>query len=394
MTRHRLIALLRLVLPLVILVGAGLVGLQMMQTSPKAERKPPQRMARLVEVLPVEVTTRRAVVEATGTVRAARTITLQPRISGPVIGISPEFLPGGLFTVGEEILRIDDTDYALVVQQRQAALAEAQANHSIELGQQAIARSEFKLLGKNIGKNESGLVLRAPQLSKVEAALRTAESSLKQARLELSRATVTAPFDAVVETRDVNLGAQVTPTTKLATLIGTDRYWVEVPVPTDRLKWLHIPRRGEDLGSEVRIFDEAAWGAGAYRTGRVIGMQSGLEEQGRMAKLLVAVEDPLSLKPENAGQPVLLIGSYVRAEIQGVEIGPGAVLPRHLLRDDNTLWLMDGDNKLQILPVELLYKQRDWVMLKTPLDAEARIVSTDLASPVAGMPLRLRGDPS
>ncbi len=392
---HRLPRVLRVSLkvlvPLAILGAAVLAGMQMMATAPKAKRQPPPPLARLIEAVPVAVGGLTAEVEAMGQVIAARGIDLQPRVAGSVIRTAPEFVPGGLFAAGETILGLDPTDLRLVVAQREAALAEAKSDLAIEQGQQVIARQEFDLLGDEMSDKERALVLRQPQLASARAAVRTAESQLRQARLDLERATVTAPFDAAIDSRDVDLGAQVSTSTTIATLIGTETFWVRAEMPVDQLRWIDVPRRVGDLGSPARIYSEAAWGPDVYRTGRVVKLETTLEEQGRMARLLIAVDDPMSLRPANAGAPVLLIGTYVRAVIEGLRLGPGPLVDRRLLRDDDTVWVMTEAGTLDIRPVTLAFRGRRQVLIGDGLSGGERLVATDLAIPVEGMALRTSG---
>lgn len=377
------------VLPLAILAGSAVAAINLMETAPKAKRQPPPRLARLVEIEPIRTGTETVTVEAMGTVQAARKINLQPRVSGHITWVSPEFIPGGLIAKGEPVLKLDPTDYRLVVMQHEAAVAEAKSKRAIEKGQQDVARREFELLGRTIGVNERDLVLRGPQLASVEAAVATADAALRQARLDLGRTVVTAPFDAVIGQRSADVGMQVTPSSTLATLIGTQTYWIEAAVPVDQLSWIDIPRDSVARGSTVRVFNETAWGVGATRTGRVVRLASDLEQQGRMAKLLIAVDDPMAVRPENAGRPILLIGSYVHVEIEGARL-TGPLVARHLVRDNDTVWLMGTDGALDIRPIGILFRGPQRVVIGDGVEAGENMITTDLTSPVAGMPLRTR----
>jgi len=108
-----------------------------------------------------------------------------------------------------------------------------------------------------------------------------------------------------------------------------------------------------------------------------------------MAKVLVRVEDPLALAPANAGKPRLIIGSYVSAEIAGAEIPSVAVLDRRLIREGKAVWLMGPGDKLEIRPVEIVFGNAREVYVTGGLKAGERVVTTDLATPVPGLFLRL-----
>ena len=381
---------LKIVLPVAILVGGAGLAFGLIETGPTAVRKPPVRQAKLVDVEPMQFGRRTVVVDAMGTVRPDKEVELRPRADGQVVWLSEEYVPGGILGEGDRLLKIDPKDYELVVQQRKADVAKAESELKIEQGQQNIAKREFELLGKNIAPEGKALVLRQPQLASVEADLATAKAALAQAQLDLARTDVTVPFNAVVQSRDVNLGTQVNSSTTVATLVGTDSFLIEVAVPVDQLKWLKIPRKTGEEGSSVRIYNETAWGADTYRTGRVVRLASELESDGRLAQLLVAVDDPMALKAGSEGKPVLLIGTYVRVVIEGIEVGPMVVLDRKYVHDGNKVWLMTADGKLETREIEVLYRGAEEILATGGLEAGERVVTTVLSAPVDGMALRTR----
>ena len=429
--RRAITVALRVLVPLAVVAAGGLAAWYLVATGPKAVRKPPERRAMRVDVEPVAFGPHRAVVHAMGTVGPARVVGLQPRVSGEIVEVAPEFLPGGRFRSGETLLQIDKKDYDLaaeratlavdqanlavaqcdrVIEQRQGALARAESDLKLELGQQAVARREFEMLGEKVTEAEEELVLRQPQLRtaqaaeasaravlaeaevakrSAQAAVQEAQNALARARLDLARTLIRAPFNAVVRAREVNLGATVSPTTPLATLVGTDAYWVEVSVPVDQLRWIRIPQSSGQEGSAVRVYNEAAWGPEAFRTGCVCRLASDLESEGRMARLMVTVDDPLALGPANQGKPVLLIGSYVRVEIEGEPIASAAAIGRSLLRDGTHVWVMNAEGRLEIRPVTIAFRGRDDVLVTEGVRAGERLVVTDLGAPVEGMPLRV-----
>jgi multidrug efflux pump subunit AcrA (membrane-fusion protein) len=258
----------------------------------------------------------------------------------------------------------------------------------LEMGNQKIARQEYELLSQEVEGEERELVLRQPHLASAEAALQAAEASVTRAQLDLTRCQITAPFNAVIEDKHVDLGARVSQNASLLTLAGTDVYWIDLKVPVADLRWIKIPRGNQQDGSRVRVYDRDAWGEQVWREGRVIRLLAGLETQGRMARLLIAVTDPLSLD-QNRGQPVMLLGSYVRVEIEGIDLAGGIPLRRELLRDGDQVWVLQEDGSLDIRPVDILFRGRTQVYIQSGLESGEQVVVTDIAAPVAGMPLRL-----
>ena len=382
--------LLRFVLPLLVLVGAVVAAIWLMQTGPRATPRPKTRNATLVEIRPVQVGPRQILIHAMGTVQPAREVQLMPQVSGEVIELRRQLVPGSFFPQGETLLKIDPTDYRLTVQQMAGEVAKVEAELQLEQGKQLVARREYELLGELVSEEEKSLMLRQPQLDTLKASLDTARVHLEQARIDLGRTQITAPFNAVVQSRNVNLGTRVTPSSTLATLIGTDVYWVEVSVPTSQLRWIDLPRQEREKGSPVRVYDEAAWGKNAYRTGQVIRLAATVEQEGRMARLLVEVNDPLARHSENAGQPVMLAGAYVRVEISGKGVDSAAAFAPGLIHEGSNVWIMNGDGRLEIRPVDILFRGRDEVLIENGIAEGERLVVSDLPAPVEGMQLRLQ----
>ncbi|MCP3175839.1 efflux RND transporter periplasmic adaptor subunit [Desulfuromonas sp. KJ2020] len=392
--RRRGSLLLRYLLPLLILVGAVAMVFWLMKTGPKAKPKPKERQAILVEVQPVHIGPQRTVIHAMGTVKPAREVTIMPQVSGEVIAINPHFMPGGMLAEGEEFLRIEPADYRIAVSQLESEVARVEAEIQLEQGRQLVARREYELLGEEVSEEEKALMLRQPQLDTLKASLAAAAARLQQARLDLERTTMTSPFNAVVQTRHVNLGTRVTPATALVELAGTDAYWVELSVPVSQLRWIKLPDRTGGKGSRVRIYDEAAWGKDLFREGHVLRLAASVEPEGRMARLLVEVEDPLARRQANAGRPRMLIDSYVRVEIVGSAVEAAAKIPRRLVRDGDTVWIMNEQDRLEIRPIEILFRGRDEVLVPQGLQEDERLVVTDLSAAVEDMRLRLQEDAS
>ena len=379
----------RLILPVVI-VGAGILyASRLVQTSPKMKRQTPPRQARLVEVVPVERGDFPTKITAWGTVIPAREVDLKPQVSGKIVQISPELIPGGIFPAGQSLMKIDPADYELQVKQKESDVAAAQTNLKLEYGNQIIAQQEYELLGDLINDNDKELVLRQPQLLALQSKLQAAQAQLEQAKLDLRRTNITTPFNAIVKDKYVDVGATVAPTTSLVSLTGTDEYWIELLVPVDQLKWIEIPRRNSDEGSAVRIYNPLVWRSGQNRQGRVIRLCSELQTKGRMAKLLVLIKDPLGLSAENGKTEPILVGSFVRAEIEGQIIPSVIKLNREFLRDGENVWLYTANATLEIRPVEVVFGTQDHVLITRGINSDNQVVTTDIAAAVEGMPLSL-----
>lgn len=121
-------------------------------------------------------------------------------------------------------------------------------------------------------------------------------------------------------------------------------------------------------------------------------MAATVETQGRMVELLVEVADPLALTKHSEGQPKLLLGSYVQVKIEGAALPRAAMIERDLIRDGDRVWIMDDQGNLDIRPVEIAFRARDHVLITGGINAEEKLVTSNLPSPVQGMALRIMGE--
>jgi multidrug efflux pump subunit AcrA (membrane-fusion protein) len=209
----------------------------------------------------------------------------------------------------------------------------------------------------------------------------------------LDRTRIHAPFDAQVLERNVNVGSQVSTGDNLARLVGMDTYWVETTVPLSSLRWMSFPDTPGAPGSRVRIRDRSAWSEGEYRTGKLDKLVGEVEDQARMARVLVTVDDPLLHDDVNSDSPSLLLGSFVQTRIQGEKIRNVVRLDRKYLRDDDTVWVME-DGELDVRDVAVVYRDSEYAYVREGLRKGDRIVTTNLSTVVDGAPLRLKETPS
>jgi multidrug efflux pump subunit AcrA (membrane-fusion protein) len=252
-----------------------------------------------------------------------------------------------------------------------------------------VAKREYELLGKKMTEVNRDLVLREPQLASARASVLSAQVALDQARLELERTSIEAPFNAQILTRNVNVGSQVEPGIGLARLVGIDEYWVIVTVPVAKLDQVAFPRNGEK-GSPVRIVNRTAWPEGKYRQGRIKRLIGALDEQTRLARVLVSVSDPLALKESTKG-PKMIVGTVVQAEIEGRPLSNVFRINRDHLREEETLWIKK-DGKLEIRDAVVVFQDKQYAYLSEGLVNGDQIVTSNLATVAQGVLLRTESE--
>ncbi len=383
--------ILQLVLSLVVLICGVVLAMWLLQTSPKAKPQKKGQNGVLVEVNTLTAVSERIHLSALGTVQPALEVKLHARVSGEILAMSENVIPGGYVKKGEVLFQLDPIDYEIIAKQLASQVQKAEYDLELERGNQLVARKEFELLGEKVRPEEKNLILRQPQLKILTAALETARAKYEKVQLDIARTSVKAPFNGVIQSRSVNIGSQITVSTPLVTLVGTDEFWVAVALPVRKLRWLMVPGDNNGRSSSVTITSDSNWGEGVARKGQVVRLAADLEEKGRMAKLLVSVKDPLLLQGEEADAPPLLIGSYVQVEIAGKQLKNAVMISRKHLRDGNAVWLMDAAKTLKIRRVDILYKDHDRVYITGVREGE-KIIISDLSVAVEGMVVRLQGD--
>lgn len=374
---------------ILLLVGAGTTAAIFM-TEPAAERSGAVRdNAMLVDVIEINKDTYMPSIQVMGTVEPSQDIVLSPQVGGQVVSLAQDFEPGGLVKRGQVLLQIDKADYEYALAQRQSDLSQAIADLNIEQGRQNVAQQDFALLGDSIVTGDRSLVLREPQLQAARARVDAARSAVKQAELDLERTTIRAPFDAHILTRTVNVGSQVSQGESLGRLVGREIYWVVGTVPQSQLRWLKFPDQGE-TPSKVTVRNRTAWEPGAHREGTLHRLVGALEDQTRLARVLIDVRDPMAFRTENMGAPPLMIGSFVEANIEGRVLEDVVRLDRDYLRKDNTAWVME-EEALRIRTVDVLFQDAEYAYISDGLNNGDQVVITNLSTVVEGAPLRLEG---
>jgi RND family efflux transporter MFP subunit len=379
--------IIRIVLSLVILAVGIATASYLKNSAPPTKKQPPVKLSPTVQIQTVKPSSFQIIVTAMGTVIPAREVVLKSRVSGEIVEIHPEFTEGGFLKKDMKILQIDPQDYELALARKRSTVTDAEYALKLELGHQAVAKREWELLnqGKPAQDMEKELALRQPHLDKVRADLSAAEAELKAAMLDLERTHITVPFNTMVRSKSVDRGSQVTPQEPLAELVGTDAYRIQASLPVDRLEWIDVPVQTGDPGSKARII----YGQGHECSGTVIRLMGDLATEGRMARILVEVADPLGLKASNKDRAPLLIGEYVRVKILGRKLDNVFQIPRTAFKDNSSIWIAGENQTLEIRKVRPVWRDADVVLLQDGLKPGEQLIVSDLPAPVEGMTVRV-----
>lgn len=391
------------ILPLLALGLGVFVFVALVKTKPKAKKKLVDHRGTVVEVVSVKAAKHPINVESHGTVTAEHLQIVSPEVGGRITWLHGGIEIGARFAAKEKVARVDGRDYYLAIQQQRAAVDSARTALQLEQGRRKIAEKEWKIMGGQ-RPTKGSLALRDPQLRTARMQIKAARSGLLRSQLTASKTLVVAPFNGIVVDKKVSKRQLVLPGSPLFTLASTDRFLVTVSIPLRRLEWIKVPGVNgikADGGSEVEV-RQTVGDKFVVRIGKVIRMNAQLDPRGRMAQLIIAIDDPLrlntgakqaptktELEPEKISDLPLLIGAFVKVQITGKPIDNAIELPRIALRDGNKVFVATKGDKLDIRTVSIVWRREDSVLIKGGLSDGDRVIVTPVPVPIKGMKVRL-----
>ena len=342
--------------PLLIIALAVIVSFTMIRGRPTLEARAIDVPLPLVEVQLVQTGPVPVTVIAHGNVRAWRELGLAAQVTGRVIWQSPRFEPGVLVNKGEALLRIDPTDYRL-------ALAEAR---------QALASAELSLA-------DAKALRQAARVDEAQTMVESARARIARAERDLSNTELVAPYSAVVDQQNVELGQYVAAGTVVGRVLGSERAEVRLPITPQDIGFI-----ASDASHTVRI--SASIGPRQQHwEGRLARIEARIDEQTRVYPVVVEIDNPLDTAVH---EEVLPFGLFVRAEIDGAPVPDSVLIPQAALHGDDGVFLLE-DGRLSRRSVTVDRLSEGMALVSTGLADGERLVVTRLELMFDGMPVAL-----
>lgn len=379
----------RVLLPMLVILVAIAVTVVLVKSRkmPKPEEK--VHLGPLVEIAELVRTSREVIVSSTGTVQSRHEVSVTPQVRGRVVEISPRMVAGGAFRKGEQLFALEDIDYRLAIDLARSNQAQAELELMRNENLAEVARREWAELNPGTSEKPNPMVVYEPQLKSAMAARDAAVAKVKQAEINLQRTRILAPFNCYVRSEQIEIGQYLNAGSPVATIAGTDEAEITVPLPLDQLAWVAIPVNVGGTGGSRALVKLHAGGESFQWQGRVTRALGDIDPRNRMARLVVTVDSPFNGQNlENSLFSQLLPGMFVEVQIQGVEVKDVFALPRGVLRDNDTVWIVDDENKLRIRNIDILRKERDEVLVRSGVQAGERLVMTNISAAAEGMLLR------
>jgi RND family efflux transporter MFP subunit len=324
-------------------------------------------------------------VETQGEVRPKTQIDLVPQVSGRIVSLSENFNDGAEFRAGDLLLKIDDTDYRLALANAEAVVARAQTELERQLATKDIKEKEWSN-NRKAGEEPTAFSLNLTQVAQAEAELRSARAQLRQARLDLERTELRLPFDGRVRSRDVGIGQFVTAGVSLGTVFSTDIAEVRLPLTDTQLVELDLPMgyTAEDALTAPRVLFSTTLGNREYQwEGRIVRVSAAVDQETRLIYATAEVADPYGAAATD-GMP-MAVGLFVNARIGGVEELDAIVMPRLALRNEDKVYVINEDNRLEIRTVDVISTSEDQVLVASGVAAGEHVVTSTLPNATDGM---------
>ena len=363
---------------------------------PEAQKREiPETVVR-VDVTQVFPTTYPIVVNANGTIEAETRGNLVAQIRGEIVGMSNNFKTGGTFKKGEELIQIDQRDYQAARSQSLAALSQAEAAYRQEQANAKQAAQDWARLGNTSAA--PALVLRKPQLAAAKAQRDSARAAHQTAELNLSRTTLTAPYNGRIIRRDAVLGQYVSIGTPIAEVFATDGVEVRLPISQEEYAQLGLDSLSNTADTE-NTFDVEISSANSnhqYRwNAKITRTDSTFDINTRQIDVIAEVEDPFG---KQSGQPPLKIGQFVSARIKGRTIDNIYVIPNKSIREGSYLYAV-RDERLTKQRIDILWQDDQNALVsaqrnlsdgtQASIQPGEQIVITSLNSTLAGAKAKL-----
>ncbi len=372
-------------------VAAQMIANALQDVLTRDENRPPaQERVFAVSVKPALVETVIPYLDAFGEVQSRRRLELRAALGGRVVSLAEEFEDGGVVSAGEVLVELDPADAQSALDRAKSDLLDAQfeerdAERSLLLAQDELnsAEAQAELRGRALQRQkdlqsrgvgaaasveEAELAAASAQQSVLarRIALAQAESRVDQATTLLARArialeaaerdlddmTIRARFGGTLTDVTLVVGRLVTANEKLAELVDPDALEVAFRVSTAQYVRL-LDARGELIKAPVSVSLEVT-GTDLVALGR-ISRDSGSAGEGQTGRLIYArLNDAFGFKP----------GDFVTVSVEEQPVENVVRLPSTALDAFGTVLVLGDGDRLEALPVQLIRRQGDEVLLR------------------------------
>ncbi len=375
--------------PILVIAVLSLLGVGLM-LAPAPETKPASQILPVVEVIEAQSSPITLETQSQGIVQSRTETLLVAEVSGRIQSISNAFFTGGYFKKGDPLVTIDSIDYEANLATAKGRLAEANLTYQQERALADQAREDWESLDRG---EASELTLRKPQLERASALLESAKASVQMAQRDLDRTVVRAPYDGRIREKIADIGQMVAVRqSQLARIYSTDTAEIRLPISLKDIEYLQLPESYSNQAQSVekpKVTISAQYGGETYSWEGVIDRTEGaIDSRTRLSYVVAKIEDPYK-RESGSARPPLKVGLFVEASIEGKRIDNAFRIPRKALQENDTVFTIDQENRLEFKSVDVLKVDTEWAIIASGLENGDRICVTPLEYAVIGMQVKL-----
>ena len=365
----------RIVVPIGILAGCIAVAVYLIRSPTQVGEVAPELIPIAVRVAEVQLESVQLTVESQGKVQAAQIASLSAPVAGPIAWISPALEAGGYVEEGQTLLRLDTSDYETARDSSRAGMQQALAES--RHADSELERIEALAKDRLVSDSQLQDARRMAEVNRARQA--DAEAMYRQAELDYERSEIRAPFNAIVERREVELGQYVNRAQSVAVLYGADEVEVRVPLAIRQLGYLDIPL----------VILKGYYGGEEYHwEGKLVRTEATIDPNSNTVQTIIRVDQPTKPAGRNSSGSQNLplpIGLFVEAEITGKQIDGIISLPRSVIRNNNQVLVVDAENKMYFRDVQIYRLEEDRVLISSGLLPGELICTSPIQAVVDGM---------
>jgi len=389
----------KFILPPLVLGALFWCAWYLIQLRPEPQPREIKKEYPYVEVVVAAKNSIPAVIHSHGVVRPRTRTTLIAEVPGIIEGVAPflknqqtpSFRTGGFFKENDLLVKIEEVDLLTTVAEANANLSRSQLQLLQEREFAEQAKSEW---GDRNWSDASDLVKRIPQIQKAEAEEKSARAFLEQAKKNLSRAQVTAPFDGRIISTMVDRGQRVGigSSSALAEIYSLDSAEIDLSLSQNEISFLGFV---DGLVKDLKIEVETLGKDGKTTHKGILDRSQGMVDNKTRLTNFVARVDHCFANPfaDTPVQDPLSLGQFVNLKLTGKKT-PAFVLPDSAFRDLSTVLIVDSNNQLHPRKVEVLHRTNHEVWVSKGIQNGDRVCITPIEIISEGMKVRVIGDPS
>lgn len=367
-----------------LILGIAFIGAVLaFKLRPVAEKTQPVIPTPVLEVLTVRSEAVSVVLYTQGTLRAREESILSAEVSGRILEVSPHFETGGTFHKGDLLLRIDDADYRAALAQAKAQVAQAELAYAQELAAADQALRDWEKLGRG---EASPLTLRKPQLERAKAQRDSAHAAVDKAQRDIERTRLYAPYMGRILEKWVSLNDLIaTPATRLAHIYATDTFEIDLNLSASDYAQLMTSLGNLTAAelSKVEVKLTARWGTHLHTWDATLDrFGASIDPRNRLYTVTARIE---SARDDQPSEPRLQPGLFLEAEIHTPARMGIVEIPRAALLDNETVLIVDTENKLHRRTVEVIHANPKTALIEEGLQTGERVVLTAMEFIVEGM---------